>query len=108
MNIEIFISVNSCCYCLLAPPFKYVQRLSMFFTHDANPVEQFMFITAKTSCSVMRILFLIQYHYGWFKIVGKVKCVIELKLQLIVIVQRYETFSLLFQLEYTWSIKYGT
>ena len=80
----------------------------MFFTHDANPVEQFMFITAKTSCSVMRILYLLQYHYGWFKIVGKVKCVIELKLQLIVIAQWYETFSLLFQLDYTWSIKYGT
>ena len=56
----------------------------------------------------MRILYLLRYHYGWFKIVGKVKCVIELKLQLIVIVQRYETFSLLFQLDYTWSIKYGT
>ena len=57
----------------------------MFFTHDANPVEQFMFITAKTSCSVMRIFYLLRYHYGWFKTVGKVKCVVELKLQLMLL-----------------------
>ena len=60
-----------------------------------NSVEQFMFITAKTSCSVMRILYLLRYHYGWFKIVEILKCVVVLKLQLIVvIIQRYETFSL--------------